>query len=268
MGLGGRSTGAVLSAAFRRRNYRGGAEALRRYQAPWSDLRRYVVGSGSYPYRCRIRTPAGVVAPTLNSRHDMLTAHEVFCRRIYPVDPGSAVIVDMGANIGISALYFLTEAPRARCHLFEPNPVMIGRLRENLRDFSQRVVIHEVAVATFEGTVGFGVEESGRYGGIGVPTNETIVVPCRSARSVLEDVVKAEGEIDLLKIDVEGIELELLRSLPITLLECVHAIHVETAFPRNPLPHTFEMRREGLISSLSRPPRRGVSRVARLPVGA
>jgi hypothetical protein len=158
MALGGRSISTVLGAPLRWRHYRGLAAAPKRYLSPWSDLRRYVTGGGTYPYRCRIRTPAGVVAPTLYSRHDMLTVHEIFCRRIYPVDPGSRVIVDVGANIGISALYFLTEAPGARCHLFEANPALIERLRDNVRPFSERVAIEDVALDTFDGTVAFGVE--------------------------------------------------------------------------------------------------------------
>jgi len=257
MALGGRSPSTLLAGALRWRNYRGLAEAFKRYQSPWSDLRRYVAGSGTYPYRCRIRTRRGLVAPTLYSHHDMLTVHEVFCRRVYPVDPGAAVIVDVGANIGISALYFLTEAPSSRCHLFEANPALIGRLRENLTEFSQRVIVNELALATFDGRTRFGLEETGRYGGIGVAAPATIEVRCRSATGALEEVLAAEGEIDLLKLDVEGIELDLLRGLPGSVLEGIRAIHIETEVPDNPLPGSFEMKRSGLVSSLSKPSRAG-----------
>ena len=257
MALGGRSSSTLFAGALSWRNYRGLIEAFRRYASPWSDLRRYLAGSGTYPYRCRIRTRGGLVAPTLYSHHDMLTVHEVFCRRIYPVDPGSAVIVDVGANIGISALYFLTEAPHSRCHLFEANPALIGRLHENLRELSQRVVVNELALATFDGRAEFGLEETGRYGGIGVPAGKTIEVACRSATGALEEVIAAEGEIDLLKLDVEGIELDLLRSLPGSVLERIRAIHVETESPHNPLPASFEMKRAGLVSSLYKPGRGG-----------
>lgn len=252
MALGGRSISTVLGAPLRWRHYRGLAAAPKRYLSPWSDLRRYVTGGGTYPYRCRIRTPAGVVAPTLYSRHDMLTVHEIFCRRIYPVDPGSRVIVDVGANIGISALYFLTEAPGARCHLFEANPALIERLRDNVRPFSERVAIEDVALGTFDGTVAFGVEESGRYGGIGARRSATIEVPSRSAAGALEEILEAEEEIDLLKLDIEGTEIDLLRSLPGHVLERVRAVHLETASPGNPLPDRFRMRREGVVSSLFR----------------
>jgi FkbM family methyltransferase len=253
MALGGRSPSTLLAGALRWRNYRGLIEAFRRYASPLSDLRRYVAGTGTYPYRCRIRTRGGLVCPTLYSHHDMLTVHEVFCRRVYPVDPASAVIVDVGANIGISALYFLTEAPHSRCHLFEANPALIGRLRGNLGELSPRVVVNELALATFDGRAEFGLEKTGRYGGIGVPAPATIEVPCRSATGALEQVLAAEGEIDLLKLDVEGIELDLLRSLPGSVLDRIHAIHVETESPHNPLPGSFEMKRTGLVSSLFKP---------------
>ena len=56
-----------------------------------------------------MRTPAGVVAPTLHSSHDMFTVNEVFCREDYACGPGIRTVVDVGSNIGISALYFLTR---------------------------------------------------------------------------------------------------------------------------------------------------------------
>jgi hypothetical protein len=70
-------------------------------------------------------------------------------------------------------------------------------------------------------------------------------------------VIAAEGEIHLLKLDVEGVELELLRSLPDSVLERIDAIHVETESPHNPLPGSFEMKRAGLVSSLFKPSRGG-----------
>ena len=85
---------------------------LLRYPDRFDAARRYLGGSGDYPYRCRIRTPLGVVATALYSRDDMLTVNEVFCRQDYRAGTDLRVAVDLGANIGISALYFLTRKRR------------------------------------------------------------------------------------------------------------------------------------------------------------
>ena len=53
------------------------------------------LGRGDYPYRCPVRTPAGIVAPTLHSSHDMFTVNEVFCREDYAAGPALRTVVDM-----------------------------------------------------------------------------------------------------------------------------------------------------------------------------
>jgi FkbM family methyltransferase len=211
-----------------------------------------VARRGRYPYRCRIRTPAGEIAPTLYSPDDMITVNEVFCVGVYPVPPDASVIVDFGANIGISALYFLTEARHSRVHLFEPNPRLSERLRDNLTGFADRVAISEVAVSTHDGATSFGVEPTGRYGGIGVPwASELIEVPSRSADSVLRQILRDDGRIDVLKIDVEATEVEILRSLAPDVVNSIGMIHVETGFGDNPLGDLCTMHRQGVISTLT-----------------
>ena len=244
----------ALAAPLRRRHYRAFARGLRCYRSPARDLWRYASGRGSYPYRCRIRACGGQIALVLEGPDDMVTVHEVFCGRAYPVNREATVVVDIGANIGISALFFLTEAPRCRVHLFEPNPALIARLRSNLSAFAERIAVNELAVATHGGSTQFGVEPTGRYGGIVVMARaETIQVPCRPVAEVIEEVLEEEQRIDLLKVDTEGTELELLRSLPAHLVERIEAIHVETAFAGHPLPGAYSMHREGSITRLSKP---------------
>ncbi len=168
--LGGRRPSLVVREAFRRRNYL----ALWRMARVFPDTRdaagRYLLGRGSYPARCRVRTPAGEVAPMLHSSHDMFTVNEVFCREDYAAGPGLRTVVDIGSNIGISALYFLTRDTACRCFLYEPVPRNVERLRKNLAGFEDRFELTEAAVAATAGKAGFGVENTGRYGGIGVAT--------------------------------------------------------------------------------------------------
>ena len=197
--------------------------------------KRYFFGWGSYPWRCRVRTPQGEVAPTLYSHHDMWTVNEVFCREDYAAGPALGAVVDIGSNIGISALYFLTRGPGARCYLYEPVPDNVERLHANLEAFGDRYELTEAAVAERSGKVSFGVESTGRYGGIGQELEGRIEVDCLEVNQVLQGVLEREPAIDVLKLDTEGLELATVRAIRPDLLRRIRVIYFE--WPEEPVVH-------------------------------
>lgn len=253
--LGRRSIRRVASAPFTPAHYSALWASLRAYPRPVSALGRYVFGSGTYPYPCRVRTPLGTQEITLYHPDDMQTVTEVFCRRDYAASPDIRTVVDIGSNIGVSALYFLTRNRQVRCHLFEPDPRNVERLRRNLGQFEGRYRLRECAVADREETVDFAIEETGRYGGIGADGPETIQVECRDANTVLDQILTEVEEIDILKIDAEGVEETILRAVRPDLLRRVRLIYLETAEPIAPLqPTLFEQSRRMQIERLARRP--------------
>jgi FkbM family methyltransferase len=218
----------VAREVMRPRNYRALARMARVFPEPAEAARRYFLGTGAYPYSCPVRTPLGVVAPTLQSSHDMFTVNEVFCREDYACGPEIRTVVDVGSNIGISALYFLTRSPASRAWLYEPVPRNVERLRANLAGLEARWTLREAAVAAAPGRVSFGVEDSGRYGGIGVATGREIEVAAVAIDHVLEEALAGSDRIDVLKIDTEGTELDLLAAMRPELLERVRVVYLET----------------------------------------
>ena len=114
--LGGRSPRLVLDSIFEPNQYRALARMVTRYPAFPRVARRYFLGGGRYPYACRIRTPTGTVAPITYSHHDIFTVHEIFGREDYAAGNDLRVVVDIGSNVGISALYFLTRNHTSRCY--------------------------------------------------------------------------------------------------------------------------------------------------------
>jgi FkbM family methyltransferase len=240
--LGGRSRSLVLRSAVEPQHYRALAEMIVRYPRPDVMAWRYFLGRGDYPARCPVRTPVGIVAPTVYSHHDVFTVHEIFARNDYRAGPDVRVVVDIGSNIGISALYFMTRNPVSHCYLYEPVPRNVARLRLNLAGFESRYEMAEVAVAAQSGTVDFTVEETGRYGGIGVPGETQIHVTCRDVADVLDEVLATERAIDVLKIDTEGAELATVAAIRHDQLERIGALYFETRVPMNPAPELFDMR--------------------------
>jgi FkbM family methyltransferase len=247
-----RSPRAVLRAPFHRAHYRALVGMARRYPNPVGNLRRYLTGGGSYPYASRVRTPVGVVAPTLYSSHDMVTVNEIFCRDDYRAPDDLAVAVDIGANIGISALYFLTRNPTSRVYCFEPDPRNVRRLELNLAGYESRFEVEPVAVGLQDGEVRFGTEPTGRYGRISDDYGEAVVVPCREINGLLDGVLAKEGRIDLLKIDTEGLEEALVGAIRPDLLERISTIYYETAGPVPLHSERFRHRYECQVNRLSR----------------
>lgn len=206
------------SAPFRVRNYRAAWSTLLTSHSPVDSLVRYVRGSGSYPWRVRLRTPTGPVELLVPHPHDVRTVNEVFHRQDYGRG-APQVVVDIGGNIGVSAVWFLSRSTSARVHVWEPVPHNLDTLRVNVAPFADRCVIHDAALAPAAGPATFLVDPVGRYSGLaefqpGADGKVAVQVECEAVAEALRAVLKAEGRIDLLKIDTEGSEEVILAAIP------------------------------------------------------
>ena len=123
-------------------------------------------------------------------------------------------IVDCGANIGMSIAFFLTLYPGARITAFEAEPQTFGVLSENARRNSwDRVTLNRVALHRTDGVIPFFSYETGslvssfrrEMSGAGFARSE----PMATAR--LSSFINSR--VDLLKLDIEGAELDVLEDL-------------------------------------------------------
>lgn len=215
--FGNRPRSRITSALFRPYNYRSLVGIFRTCPHPVDAFRRYVFAQGSYPHAIEIRTPLQTISAKIYNCHDMRTINEIFCREDYWVQSDIKVVVDIGANIGISALYFLTRNPQVFCYLYEPVPANLSKLEENVKIFSDRVEIIPFALGDREGMQSFSVESTGRYGGFQdcsvYPEFETTILPCKRVRDELDRILAMHDYIDVLKIDAEGAEAEILNAI-------------------------------------------------------
>jgi FkbM family methyltransferase len=245
--IGGRNLKTIGAALFRRQHYVAGINMLRNYPHPLEMYGRYLLGIGSYPAEVDVATPIGSIGLTVYSPDDVLTVNEVFCRTDY-IAKGS----DRVSNIGISAAYFLSRGEQGFAHLFEPLPQNIERLKWNLRAFAGRYCLTEAAVGTANGTVAFGWESTGRYGGIGKATGRQLAVPCLDSNEALVSIIARHGGVDILKIDIETLERELTERLPRDTARCIDRIYVEHNFETNPLAATHRCTQYGSIARFAR----------------
>jgi len=136
---------------------------------------------------------------------------QIVIRRLndFVTESESPVILDCGANIGISVLNYKRRFPAARIKAFEPDPVICRVLRENLaHNGAGDVEVIEAAVWTRAGDVAF--KSSGTDGGRIDRNSRRRDLP-RVATVDLRDHLNTP--IDLLKLDVEGAEYELVHHL-------------------------------------------------------
>lgn len=247
---GDRSLSKIAGSVFQSQHYVALWNMYRNYPAFLENLKRYISARGEYPYSVQVNTPLGLVCPTLNSHHDLLTVNEIFCRQDYFADSSLGTVVDLGSNIGISALYFLTRNYTSRCYLFEPDPKNVEKLGRNLAGHESRFVLEKAAVSDLSGVFTFGVEDTGRYGGIGVDTGKYIEVECLEINEVLWRIVDKEKVIDVLKIDTEGVETRTVKAIEEDLLGSIKRIYLESE-PREMLhPEIFEQHQYGTVCQL------------------
>ena len=250
--LGGRDIRTVANALSQRRHYHAALNMVRLYKEPAQMFRRYLTSRGDYPFTTSVKTPSGWLDLRLFTPHDVLTVNEIFCREDYRAEPEDKIVVDFGSNIGISAAYFLSRGPGVQAYLFEPLPANIERLQINLAQFHDRFTLEQVAVGPTDGEVQFDWEETGRYGGVGAATGQTITVKSRNSTTVLEEVIAAHGQIDVLKIDIEGLEDAVVGGIPPSAARHIRKIFIEANYAESPLPDTHALIQYGEIAQLVR----------------
>jgi FkbM family methyltransferase len=227
MTIGGRKLSRIRKALSQTMHYTAAVNIFRVYEKPLDVFGRYLTSGGEYPYTIRVKTPTGPLNLLVYSWHDVQTIHEVFARIDYPACQHDKIIVDFGSNIGISAAYFLSRNSDSFAYLFEPVPANVQRLKQNLSQFENRYSLEQVAVGLTDGEEEFGLEETGRYGGLGKDTGKCISVRCRDSNMVLAHVLARHDHIDILKIDIEGLDKSVFERIPIHLARRVQKIYVE-----------------------------------------
>lgn len=149
---------------------------------------------------------------------------EIFDLNLYGLDTAlsSPVIVDIGASVGDTLMYFATKYPKAKLFAFEPNPEVFAYIRQNLAhvDISNNTLhLYNKAVShTAKKRVKFYLANdnltpswSSTSGTILPSNNVSRTFPVSSVS--FASVIRQVGVIDLLKIDIEGGEYNLISDM-------------------------------------------------------
>lgn len=165
----------------------------------------------------RTRTVGGFAVQYLHEEELRVLSSDIFTHEEYRFDSRAAAprIVDCGAHIGLSVLYFKRRFPSARITAFEPNPLTFQLLTRNVRNNGfHDVQLVNAAVSDRAGSLDFYVPRdptNWHWGDSAVKnlwydeqTWLTTTVPSVALRAYLTEPV------DCLKLDVEGLETDVL----------------------------------------------------------
>lgn len=148
-----------------------------------------------------------------NSTTDVCVFYQVFLAKSYDIYYGiePKVIIDCGANIGLTSIYFKNRFPNAKIIAIEPELSNFELLKKNTEKYSNIFCIKSgvwnkstdlIIKDGSTGKWGFVVKE------VNYQSNDTI--PAISINEII-DIYNID-QIDILKIDIEGSEKELFET--------------------------------------------------------
>jgi FkbM family methyltransferase len=183
----------------------GGGSSMRSSVASSSLARRtmkFRLRGGSV-VRCRIVDAGGLLSVNVDRDYD-----------VPGVDWAALnAIVDIGAHVGTFTVWAASRSPGARILSVEPNPETFAFLERNIRDngIQDRVVAVQAAVGSAAGTATLELVEHSLGTRLARAGDGTVNVNVQTIPSLLAGA--GMGDVDLLKIDCEGMEYEVFEAL-------------------------------------------------------
>lgn len=151
----------------------------------------------------------GLKIKRINSYSYIHTIEGIFVEHLYRFSSSSdrPLVLDCGANIGLSTIYFKRLFPNARVVAFEPDAKIFSACRHNLDAFGfTDVELVNAAVWTSDGTLEFLPDN-----GLGGMVVESAASGGQAYQVAAVDLKKyLTADVDFLKIDIEGSELAVL----------------------------------------------------------
>lgn len=217
-----------------------------------------------------VELPTGHRISSINANETHYQFKEIFENKIYVDDkityPDDAVVLDVGANIGLFSLFVSNFIPRARVYAFEPLIPIRRKLSLNMKRYAPNVLIFPYGLSDRERD-----EEFTYYPGYSMMSSQQVYANAAGERAViktyltnaaesgdesavvlvdkldevldgrfdpeyhmcrlrrLSDVIDEAGidRIDVLKIDVQRAELDVLRGIESRHFQKIRAVSME-----------------------------------------
>ncbi|HWH24280.1 MAG TPA: FkbM family methyltransferase, partial [Candidatus Limnocylindria bacterium] len=161
------------------------------------------------PESVRLRTPTGTVTLAMRNFESIRTTFSIFLRRDYETTSDrSFAFVDVGANVGVAAVYFLSRHRDNTVICYEPDWANLPYLEQNLAPFGERARIVPRAVGATAGELTLYRSEDGKYSSLLPFGRATLPAPV-DVEAFADVLAEAERQASavarevVVKIDVE-----------------------------------------------------------------
>jgi FkbM family methyltransferase len=155
----------------------------------------------------------------INQKEFEILWRDIFEKEEYKIDlkTNSPLIIDVGAHIGLTTIYFKSQCPQAKIIAFEPNPQTAKILRLNLKaNHLKGVTVIEAALDNHQGKGKFYIDKISK-----TPWSwgDSLIKNIWSSKNspqpiLIKTVILSKfltKSIDLLKIDAEGAEGRIIK---------------------------------------------------------
>lgn len=181
--------------------------AKRKLQAPKDKEHQRVITLERYtPFKTKL---LGIEIDVPDNASFLFMKDEIFKDEMYKFQSENykPIIIDGGANIGLSTIYFKNLYPDAQITAFEPDPEIFGFLKRNLKSFGYTdVALMQKALWNMSTTLSF--ESEGADAGL--IADESLVNPKVLEVEAISVKPYLKQTVDFLKLDIEGAETEVL----------------------------------------------------------
>ena len=159
---------------------------------------------------------------------DFSTLNLVFCREDYFKPKKIKVVIDIGSNIGISSLYWFIGNPTCKIYSFEPSEKNFKKQKINTKIFKKNIILKKIGVSNKNEKSKLYLSKSGVNDSIiKIQNADYEIIKLVSINSILEKIFLKSKKIDVLKIDVEGKEREILKSIKKNYFSKIRVINIE-----------------------------------------
>ncbi len=223
----------------------------------------------SFKNLARHTLPGGIEIAHLNRHETEYVYQEIFKDQCYLRHgiqlPENAVVIDIGANIGLFSLFVRSQSPQASVYAYEPSPIAFKALKANCEAYGPRLNAFNAGVSDKRGSAALtfygkssvfssfhpSAEEDGQairavvanmvrgeLGHNGEPEDGYVdeLMANRLDRQTFEcplvsvpDIIRDNNlrRIDLLKVDAEKCELEILRGIDDATWQLIDQVVIE-----------------------------------------
>lgn len=172
-----------------------------------------------------------------SSKHDISTFIVVFCHKDYGNISDKKIVMDIGANIGMFAMYAINSGAK-KVYSFEPNKESFATIQKTIsaNKLEDKLLAFNLAVSSISGEVLYIPKESSPLNiSQKEITNNSLydAIPTVSINDFMNQ--NNLDRIDLLKIDCEGAEYEILPALSEKSIQGIKEIKLEFHGPLAPI---------------------------------